>query len=41
MNWAQEMLVRMVVQKNPNLKPTPEVSEQFMGFPIGHTDLER
>jgi hypothetical protein len=41
MNWAQEMLVRTVIQKNPKLLPTPEASEQFMGFPIGHTDLGR
>src|SRR5271157_5421511 len=41
MNWAQEMLVRAVVQKNPNLTPTPTTCEQFMGFPIGHTDLKR
>jgi hypothetical protein len=41
MNWSQEMLVRTVVQKNPNLLPTPEAAEQFMGFPIGHTDLGR
>lgn len=41
MNWAQEMLVRVVTQKNPNLMPTPEACEQFMGFPIGHTDLTR
>jgi len=41
MNWAQEMLVRAVIQKNQNLMPTPEALEQFMGFPIGHTDLKR
>src|SRR5271157_729688 len=41
MNWAQEMLVRRVIQKNPNLQPTPEAGESFMGFPIGHTDLTR
>src|SRR4029077_12715682 len=40
MNWAQEMLVRAVTQRNPKLIPTPEVCEQFMGFPKGWTDLE-
>jgi len=41
MNWAQEMIVRAVAQRNPKLMPTPEVAETFMGFPTGHTDLGR
>jgi hypothetical protein len=39
MPWAQEMLVRTVLQKNPMLVPTPETLEEFMGFPSGWTDL--
>ena len=39
MNWAQEMMVRMVTQNNPKLLPTPEACEQFMGIPTGWTKL--
>lgn len=38
MNWAQEMLVRAVMQHNPRLMPTPEDCESMMGFPVGWTD---
>ena len=38
MSWAQEMLVRSVAQKNPNLLPTPEACDEMMGFPAGWTD---
>jgi hypothetical protein len=39
MSWVQEMLVRSVAQKNPNVLPTPEACEEMMGFPAGWTDL--
>ncbi len=38
MNWAQEMICRAVTQNNPNLLPTPEACEEFMGFPRGWTN---
>jgi hypothetical protein len=38
MNWQQELLYRSVVQKSENLLPTPELCEDHMGFPRGHTD---
>ena len=38
LNWQQELLYRSVVQKNENLLPTPELCEDHMGFPRGHTD---
>jgi len=38
MNWAQEMLVRSVVQNNPRLIPTPDTCDEMMGFPRGWTD---
>jgi hypothetical protein len=41
MNWAQEMLVRSVVQKNPKLLPTPDTCDEVMGLPPGWTDPER
>ena len=40
MNWAQEMMTRMVVQNNPNLLPTAEACEQFMMIPTGWTKLD-
>jgi hypothetical protein len=40
MNWAQEMMVRMVVQNNPNLLPIAEACEQFMMIPTGWTKLD-
>ena len=39
-SWAQEMMARMVLQDNPNLLPTAEACEQFMGIPIGWTELD-
>lgn len=39
MNWQQELLYRSVVQQNKNLLPTPELCEDFMGFPRGWTNL--
>lgn len=41
MNWAQEMLVRAVTQRNTRLMPTAEACESFMGFPVGWTDPAR
>ena len=38
-NWQQELLYRSVKQKNENLLPTPELCEDFMGFPRGWTDV--
>ena len=38
-SWAQEMMVRAVTQRNPNLLPTAECCEDFMGFPRGWTCL--
>jgi hypothetical protein len=38
-NWQQELLYRSVKQNNENLLPTPELCEDFMGFPRGWTDV--
>jgi site-specific DNA-cytosine methylase len=39
MNWMQELLYRMVEQKNDNLLPTPEACEDFMALPRRWTEL--
>ena len=38
-SWSQEMMARMVLQRNPRLLPTAEACEQFMLVPTGWTDL--
>jgi hypothetical protein len=38
-SWAQEMMARMILQRNPNLLPTAETCEEFMGMPSGWTEL--
>jgi len=38
-NWPQEMMARMVLQRNPSLLPTAEACEEFMMIPTGWTDL--